>query len=992
VAFIWKRWHVPALLALGLAALASVPQVVLLGKLPDNNDYWLQEYVHLAFLHRWLHLGEVPLWNSQLAAGTPHLADPQAAVLYPLTTLPLLLLPPEAVARLSIPLHFFLAGALTYGYTRALGLSRTASMASGLAYMLAPHFAPLTTVTHLQQSAAWVPGIAWALHAGFARRQVSPFAVAGLLWALQLSRGYPQTWYVTGLFAAGYVAVRGLGLLMSTPRRRPREAPPSIGPVETARGDQAAITGGGHRQTVSLIAGGAALFAVSGLAAGAAQLLPSLELLRISHRSAAVSLAQASTLGAVDLHNLLGAAGPSAEVQSAFPGGVVVALALAALLYARGPQVWLHAGIAAAGLALSLGSRAPLWALAYSVVPGFSVLHMPHRMLFIWSFGLAVLAGLGVDALRRCVQGDASHRPLFVSAVAVAGVLWLAQPALVEAPLEAARGVRQLALGVLVVPALTLAALLAQARLRGGLSASMRPGKSESPMRTHWMGRIAPLAPATMAALVAVDLLGHSLPRMHGKFYPPSAVYEPPAVVRWLRDRSAEHVQRGEGPYRIAGAQYGAGTGPTQGVMPQDNRRLHHLPPNTPGLYGGLDAAYGYLAIRLSAAGHLFGAVNDLGSAPRELSIYDPRSRLVDLLNVRYFITDDVETFPSIVGGGQSLGAGQTGTAIVREAGRALALEIDSSLGDSVEVADGMPVAEAIVHTVDGAELRFTLRAGEHTAEWLYDAPHVSSVVRHRRAPVARRNARDGSLVFRARFDLASLGDTAVREIELRTLHPRVRWNVDRLTLHTRLTDRFRPAFSDGSVRIWENPHVLPRAWWVGAYAVETDRSVALERLRDATLDLKRQAVLPAAIAELRPSTPGAPDIPSTGGSVRWLATTANRRQMDVSAPAAGLLLISEMAAPGWQARVDGRPVPVYPANGGLQAVPVPAGTHRLELQYLPTSVVAGSAISVATLLLAALWAVWATRGSWIFLRRRRLPPVVGRGRPVPRTTPAGLA
>ncbi len=48
------------LLALVVATVLLVPQTVLLGKLPDHFDYWLQEYVHLAVLHRWLQAGSCP--------------------------------------------------------------------------------------------------------------------------------------------------------------------------------------------------------------------------------------------------------------------------------------------------------------------------------------------------------------------------------------------------------------------------------------------------------------------------------------------------------------------------------------------------------------------------------------------------------------------------------------------------------------------------------------------------------------------------------------------------------------------------------------------------------------------------------------------------------------------------------------------------------------------------------------------------------------------
>src|SRR5919108_505177 len=328
-----------------------------------------------------LRTGELPLWNPQLAAGTPHLADPQSAVLYPLTTVPLLLLGPAATARLALPLHFFLAGAFTYGYTRSLCLSRPAATAAGLAYALAPHFAPLGNATYLQQSAAWVPAILWALHTGFDRARLAPFAVAGLLWALQLARGYPQTWYVTGLLAAAYCLVRGAWLLASRradaspsppgpAARRPLTRAPAgpglkgrrgvvvhggagaspspRGPLRGLPGEQPAGREDGRRHPptrgtagpIGTLVCGPVLFAAVGLGAGAAQLLPSLDLLAQSHRSGGYSLAEAAGYGAVALANLLGAPGPAVEVTGAFPGGVVLGLALAALLYGRGRGTW----------------------------------------------------------------------------------------------------------------------------------------------------------------------------------------------------------------------------------------------------------------------------------------------------------------------------------------------------------------------------------------------------------------------------------------------------------------------------------------------------------------------------------------------------------------------------------------------------------------------------------------------------------------------------
>ncbi len=69
---------------------------------------------------------------------------------------------------------------------------------------------------------------------------------------------------------------------------------------------------------------------------------------------------------------------------------------------------------------------------------------------------------------------------------------------------------------------------------------------------------------------------------------------------------------------------------------------------------------------------------------------------------------------------------------------------------------------------------------------------------------------------------------------------------------------------------------------------------------------------------------------------------------------------------PGWQATVDGEPVPLLRAYGGLSAVLLLAGAERVELVYRPTTFTLGTAIS------AAAWLSLTGYGGWLLLQRRR--------------------
>ena len=60
----------------------------------------------------------------------------------------------------------------------------------------------------------------------------------------------------------------------------------------------------------------------------------------------------------------------------------------------------------------------------------------------------------------------------------------------------------------------------------------------------------------------------------------------------------------------------------------------------------------------------------------------------------------------------------------------------------------------------------------------------------------------------------------------------------------------------------------------------------------------------------------------------------------------AGMLRILESWAPGWEAKVNGVPAPVYRADFLFMAVPVPAGSCEVELTYRPKSFRDGSVAS----------------------------------------------
>ncbi|MFI5266249.1 MAG: YfhO family protein [Chloroflexota bacterium] len=152
------------------------------------------------------------------------------------------------------------------------------------------------------------------------------------------------------------------------------------------------------------------------------------------------------------------------------------------------------------------------------------------------------------------------------------------------------------------------------------------------------------------------------------------------------------------------------------------------------------------------------------------------------------------------------------------------------------------------------------------------------------------------------------------------------------------------PGITDGPVRLYKMQFPLPRAYMVWKATVAGSPADALKVTLDPGFDPGSTAVLerPSPV-QLAPPAAGEQTVTVT------IPDPENLR-IQVSAPATGLLVISEPYYPGWEADVDGRPVAFERADYALEAVPVPAGEHLVRLTYKPASFRLGAAVSLASL------------------------------------------
>jgi len=146
-----------------------------------------------------------------------------------------------------------------------------------------------------------------------------------------------------------------------------------------------------------------------------------------------------------------------------------------------------------------------------------------------------------------------------------------------------------------------------------------------------------------------------------------------------------------------------------------------------------------------------------------------------------------------------------------------------------------------------------------------------------------------------------------------------------------------------GQLRLYANQSCLPRAWLVGKWQVVSSPEEARAAVVSPDFSPATTAVLEAPPSLPRTDEPARPVIVERDEGTRLVLRTRDPRPR--------LLVLADQWYPGWVARVDGRPTPIYRANYVVRAIPVPAGDHTIIFSYAPASYRLGRAISLLSLL-----------------------------------------
>jgi len=406
---------------------------------PQNgllSDLVLENYAWKQFIREAIRAGELPLWNPYIFAGVPFLAAGQHSALYPLSVLFYVLPLAYAYGPFTL-IQLWLAGCFAYIFGRVIGLSRPGAALTGLAFCLSTLMIANVVFPMIIAAMSWLPAllavIEWMARREEHSQRVSPsppllpFIIGAVIVGLQFLAGHVEMSYYVVLVAAFYGVWRLAGLWRRT---------------------------GDWRRPAQLLLWLAGMGLAGGALAGV-QIIPLYELVSLNFRQGSVNyqqvigwafpLRQILTFLAPDFfgnpahHQVLDLTtwqwtqvpggstswGIKNYVEAASYVGVLpLLLALLGLWRGRRPYVLLFAVLAGVSLLFAFG--APAYALLYYGLPGFSQLHTPFRWVFPYTFSVAVLAGLGLDALLETRRDPWPGPRLVGGSALMAGLLMLA--------------------------------------------------------------------------------------------------------------------------------------------------------------------------------------------------------------------------------------------------------------------------------------------------------------------------------------------------------------------------------------------------------------------------------------------------------------------------------------------------------------------------------------------------------------------------------------
>jgi len=349
--------------------------------------------------------GDFPLWNPFQFCGQPFFANPQYAILYPLSSL-FFILPFDIAFNSIIIINFFLGGLFIYLLLRDMGSGPAGALIAGLSFMLGGYLISIHSLLPTLLTVVWTPLIILFFRRALLNPGLKNELITAVFMTFSFLGGGLENVY-------GNIIILALMVLFYDGRRR------SI-----------------IRRTGSMLLVMTVFVLLSGV-----QLIPFLELFYHSIRGSGISFMEATIWSFAPrdallffLHDAYGYFlnmdkywANQCWIKTLYTGALP--FILCTLFFFLGTGRRLYAALMVAALFLSLGRYNPFYQLLYTYAPIFNGLRYPVKFLYIFILALCITAGLGFEQLkeyaRQGIKRDALTTGFFVLSLLCGGVLAL---------------------------------------------------------------------------------------------------------------------------------------------------------------------------------------------------------------------------------------------------------------------------------------------------------------------------------------------------------------------------------------------------------------------------------------------------------------------------------------------------------------------------------------------------------------------------------------
>ncbi len=173
----------------------------------------------------------------------------------------------------------------------------------------------------------------------------------------------------------------------------------------------------------------------------------------------------------------------------------------------------------------------------------------------------------------------------------------------------------------------------------------------------------------------------------------------------------------------------------------------------------------------------------------------------------------------------------------------------------------------------------------------------------------------------------------------------------------------YRQVYDNQNILIYQNNHVLPRAFIVYDVVNVLNQNDAFVQLKNPNIDLKQTAIIENLPVDLAHTINQNDHLEPDKGNAKLISS--GELDVAITTKASGLLVVSDQYYPGWEATVDGKQTPIYAVDGIFRGIFLNAGTHTIKFEYKPLSFLIGGIISIISLLFTIIFLLLISYRKW---------------------------